>query len=186
MLAFWSADWTLGGIVLALVAGLCLRDRLARFGAMPRWAAFAYVAGIGIALAVTLSPRSPDDTYFVFGQTARRCQLPLGGLDLTRVVTSAEWQFNLLLLLPVGWACGATRNRRRRRWLLAAATAVPLGIELAQYLVTSLHRVCGGTDIVTNWLGLALGSALAGLFHRRAQRTSRSPHDDALVRSWRR
>jgi hypothetical protein len=162
MLAFWSPGWTLGGCGLALLAGLAVRRRLATAARMPSWAAFLYVAGTGTALAVTLSPRSPHDSYFIFGVTDRGCDVIPWGLDVGKVLTSAEWQFNLLLLIPVGCACRFARDRASRRRLLTVAAATPIGIELTQYMVMSLNRVCGGIDVATNWLGLAVGHLVAG------------------------
>jgi hypothetical protein len=163
MLAFWSPGWTLAGCALAIVAAFLARGRLARAARMPVVAAAVYVAALGASLAVTLSPRSAQDSYFVFGETERACDVVPADLDLGSLVWAAEWQFNALLLMPLGAACRLARDRRSRLVLIGCAAAAPLLIEAVQYAVMSLYRVCEGTDVLTNWLGLASGYALAGV-----------------------
>jgi glycopeptide antibiotics resistance protein len=63
--------------------------------------------------------------------------------------------------MPLGAACRLARDRRSRLVLIGIAAAAPVLIEAVQYAVMSLHRVCEGTDVLTNWLGLAAGYALA-------------------------
>lgn len=161
MLAFWSPGWTLAGCAVAVGTAMLARGRLARAARMPRAAAAVYVAALGASLAVTLSPRSSQDSYFVFGPAERACDVVPAGLDLGSLVWSAEWQFNALLLVPLGAACRLAHDRRWRGILIGIAAAAPLVIEAGQYVVTSLYRVCEGTDVLTNWLGLVSGHALA-------------------------
>jgi hypothetical protein len=163
MFAFWSPGWTVGGCALSVAVALAARGRLARSAHMSPRAATVYLAALGATLAVTLSPRSPNDTYFVFGATERACELVPTGLDLHALVWSAEWQFNVLLLVPLGAACRSGRHRSWRVALVGVAATVPVAIEAAQYAATSLHRVCQGTDVLTNWLGLFAGYAVASV-----------------------
>ncbi len=163
MLAFWSPGWTLAGCALAIVTAFLTRARLARAARMPVVAASVYIAALGASLAVTLSPRSMHDSYFVFGAVERACDVVPTDLDPGSLVWSAEWQFNAVLLVPVGAACRLARERRSRLVMIGIAAASPLLIEAVQYAVMSLYRVCEGTDVLTNWLGLVSGYGLAWL-----------------------
>jgi VanZ like family len=151
-LAFWSPGWVLGGCAVTLVAAGVARRRTGQAGEMPSWATTAYVIALGGVLTWTLSPRSPGDRYFRFGATARSCSLWRD--DIAFAVTTAEWQFNLLLFVPLGVICAFARGRRTRVAMVGVVALVPVAVEAAQYSLSSLHRVCSGTDIVTNWLGL--------------------------------
>ena len=157
MLAFWSPGWTIAGCLLAAAVALAARHRLARAASLGVRQAGAYLLGIGVAISITVSPRSVHDTYYVFGPMSRRCEPMPSVREVMGALTTAEWGLNLVLFLPVGWVC-ASAARRGSRWrLLGVAAAVPVAIEVVQYLVTDLHRVCQGRDLVANWLGLAAG-----------------------------
>jgi len=143
---------------------------------MPSWAAVIYVTYLGAVVAWTVSPRSRGDTYFAFAVTERTCVAWRN--DLATAITTSEWQVNLLLLVPLGATCAFARDSRARRVLLCIAAATPIAIEGAQYLAPSLYRVCEGTDVVTNWLGLTAGCAAAAVvLGRRAGRRGRRTND---------
>lgn len=166
MLAFWSPGWTIGGCLVATAVALTASRPLARATGLARWAAAAYLLGAGVSLAVTISPRSAADTYFVFESARRSCELIPWRRDPTTVVTSAEWLFNLLLFVPLGFLSRCAPHRRPRRALLAAGLTIPIFIEAVQYAAPGFYRVCQGLDVVTNWLGMLAGYGAAALVAR--------------------
>ena len=171
-LAFWSPAWVLGGCALTVAVALVVRTPLARWSRLPAWASIAYVVFLGVALAWTLSPRSPGDHYFDFDAVRPRCTA--WRRDMMTALSTPEWQFNLGLLAPVGAVTALARRARARRRRRPLAAVPPILVEGAQLAVRSLNRVCEGTDIVTNWLGLLAGYAVV----RAAVRIGRSgPHD---------
>ena len=151
-LAFWSPGWVLAGTAVAVLAARALRRPVARAARMPTWAAGLTILWIGVVLTWTVSPRSAGDRYFRFDVTERACTV--WRADIAFAVTTVEWQTNLLLLAPIGVLAATASNRRRRAAVLGLAAALPLAVELVQYAVLSLNRVCSGTDVVTNWVGL--------------------------------
>lgn len=161
MLAFWSPGWTVAGVVLTLGVTAAIRRPLGDIAGLPRAAAIVYLMGLGATLALTLSPRSAHDSYFLFDVTERRCIVSPTDVDFGRLIWAAHWQFNVLLLVPVGAACAWTSDGRWRRRLLAAAASVPILIECIQYAVMSLNRVCEGMDVLTNLAGLLVGYSAA-------------------------
>lgn len=161
MLAFWSPGWTIGGVLLALVVAAASMRRLGDLTGLPRAAAIAYVVGLGTTLAVTLAPRSPHDSYFIFDVTERRCTLYPTDVEVGELIWAAQWQFNFLLLVPVGAACAWTYERRWQGRLLVAAASVPMLIECIQFVLISLHRVCEALDVLTNLAGLLIGYSVA-------------------------
>ena len=182
MLAFWSPAWTLGGCLVAAAVALVVRHRLARSTGLSPGQAAVYVLAIGVALAVTLSPRSAHDTYYIFSPMVRRCDVALGAPDVVAALTTAEWSFNLALFVPVGWVCGWASGPRASWRLIGGAALAPALIEAVQYLATDLHRTCQGLDLATNWLGLIAGCAAAVAWRRLASRpdlpgTTPSGHD---------
>jgi hypothetical protein len=172
-LAFWSPAWVLGGCALAAAVALVVRAPLVRWAQLPSWASVAYVVFLGVALAWTLSPRSAGDHYFDFDAVRPRCIA--WRRDIVTALSTPEWQFNLGLLAPIGAATALARRAPARRRLLLLAAVPPIIVEGAQLAVRSLNRVCEGSDIVTNWLGLLAGYAVV----RTAVRVSRrGPHDE--------
>lgn len=175
MVAFWSPGWTLAGCAVAVTVALATRDRLARATGLSTRQAGTYLIGLGAVLAVTIAPRSTGDTYYIFGPVTRSCQLLPPTEQVVAALTTAEWGFNLVLLVPVGWLCGSAPAPGAVRRLLAGAAAVPVAVEATQYLATDLHRVCQGLDLYTNWLGLVLGCA-AAVARRRCSARHRPEH----------
>lgn len=163
-LAFWSPGWTIGGFALAVLLAIVLGGPLADRAEVSERVATAYTIALGGALAWTLSPRSHGDRYFVFEEAARSCVLFKD--DLLSAMTTPEWLFNLVLFAPVGCACAFADHRRAQRRLLAVAASAPVVVEAVQYMVMALHRVCEGTDVLTNWLGLVSAYALTRVARR--------------------
>lgn len=151
---------------------------LARATGLARWAAAAYVLAAGVSLAVTISPRSAADSYFVFEAARRSCELIPWRRDPTTVVTSAEWLFNLLLFVPLGFLSRCAPRRRPRHALLAAGLAIPIFIETVQYAAPAFYRVCQGLDVATNWSGMLAGYGAAALVARFRPATRSGPHGD--------
>jgi hypothetical protein len=167
MVAFWSPGWTLLGCAITAVATMALRRRVAQAVGVSTGLAMAYVVAAGAVLSITLAPRSPRDHYYVFGTASRSCDAVPSGATMLAALSTADWWFNLVMLLPLGWVCGSAPTRRSRTKLLVAAALVPVVIEAVQYMATDLHRVCQGLDLWTNWFGLGLGCSLAWTFRRR-------------------
>ena len=179
-LAFWSPGWVVGGCLVSVLAAFCLRRRVARTAAMPSWAAAAMIIWLGAVLSWTLSPRSPGDRYFVFDVTGRACTLWRN--DVAFTATTVEWQSNLLLFAPLGALIALSGVRRRRAALLGIIALVPVFIEAARYAVADLNRVCSGTDVTTNWLGLVGAYAVARLALR-TRRARGGPRGERRRRS---
>lgn len=175
MQAFWSPGWTIGGCLAAAAVALIVSDRVARATGLSRWSATAYVALTGAVIAATISPRSRNDTYFVFVTPRRSCELIPVHRELSAVVTSAEWQFNLLLFVPLGVLAGRATRAGARRALVLLGMGLPIVVEVVQYVLPRLYRVCQGLDVATNWLGLVAGYALAAVVSLSSRRRDDEP-----------
>ncbi|HET6952802.1 MAG TPA: hypothetical protein VFI47_20640 [Acidimicrobiales bacterium] len=174
-----SPWWAVPIGLLGLAVGWAARGPLARATGMPRAAAVAYVATLGVMLALTLSPRWPHGDYVVWPSPPGRCRVVPSPFTLRQPSGDAEWVLNLVLLAPAGWAARSAARGGRRALLLAGAAAVPVVVEAAQYAIAAIERMCEGRDAVSNWLGLALGYGAAAAAHlhlrRRRARPDRTP-----------
>jgi VanZ like family len=183
MVAFWSPGWTILGCFVAALVAIVARRTLARSARMPMWASVLYLVGLGMAVALTVSPRSPHDSYFAFVASPRRCTLAAPSAFGLDTLTSSAWQFNLVMFLPAGAACRLAARSSDRWRLLAITGLVPVGIEAVQFAAASLYRTCEGLDVATNWLSIAIGYAGAALIlrvHRWASRWGDGAVTDTL------
>jgi hypothetical protein len=97
---------------------------------------------------------------------------PIRGVDLSRQLadlglswvtyTDLERAANVAFFLPIGLLLGLIVPWRRWGIVVAILLLVPVGIELAQGAFLP-GRIPSVSDVVTNWIGSAIGLALAAL-----------------------
>ncbi len=140
--------------VVATVIAVVFGGWLAAHGRHGRWAAAGLsAAGIGVVLALTLSPVGSGGTL------ASRCNLePYNYVSDTPNV--------VLFLLPAIFLVVATRSPAL---VLVLGPLGSASIEIAQYAMTGLGRRCDVDDLLANSAGTAigvlLGAAVLGVAH---------------------
>jgi hypothetical protein len=146
---FWPAA------VLALACAAGLAGVTARLVDTSAWSAFLLFGSLGVILAATVTP---SVAAFVPVDRDGGCVLHQFALPaFSKLLYPNETSLNVVLFMPLGLACGLMR-----RWSLVSLTAVlaaglPFAIEIAQYAVPSLGRVCSTADVADNLSGLAAG-----------------------------
>lgn len=150
---FWPAA------VLAVVCAAALAAPAARILGTPVWSALLLLAALGVILAATMTPSVaafvPADRL---GGCIRQFELPA----LSRLLYPNETSLNVVLFVPLGVACALLRRWSQVVLASGAAFGLPFAIELVQYEVSWLGRVCSTADIAANLTGLGLG-LLAGI-----------------------
>lgn len=153
--------WLLPGTLLSLLAAIAGARRVGAWLGVPALVAGVLVLDVGVILAATLSPLGcacPE-----VGTAAGRCDVSRFGLaPLAALWPPGDVAGNILGFVPIGFAIGLARHRRRATALLLVAILMPVAIEATQLLVESLGRSCEAADVVDNLTGVALGVA-AGL-----------------------
>ena len=145
--------WPTAGLVLVFAAGLA--GWLGRVLVTSRSSAFLLLASLGVILAATITP-----SIAAFVPVDRPGGCILGQFDLpplSLLLYPNETSLNVALFAPLGIACGLLR-----RWWQVAVTSVlavgvPFGIEMIQYEVPPLGRVCSTADVAANLTGLTVG-----------------------------
>jgi hypothetical protein len=147
----------LAGIPLAIVIALLAARPVARRLEIGPGIAFVLVLGFAGVLAITLLPQplvprpSADLT----------CLVPVIALPTpARLIEFNDESLNVALFVPLGIALGLLVRHPRFLLLLAVASALPWAIEAIQLTVPALGRVCQGSDLTDNLLGLLLGLAI--------------------------
>lgn len=143
------------GIVWALlVAGHVVRVRYLRLRGMPEpsIAKLLLALYIAVIVAVTLMP--------VYGPMARSfVALPWDSAGLGTPLHAA---LNVILFTPFGILLSLTGVNTRAVRTIAAGLTVPVGVELAQYLV-GVGRVSSTADAMAGTLGVIVGVAIVRL-----------------------
>ncbi len=138
----------------------------------PAWSIFAIACSLGLVVATTLTPSAPAlaglDPSAWFSQPGRWCFRDDGFAppSLWRLGFINETSLNVALFVPLGASC--LTLRRWEHVVIAAllGVCVPIGVELTQYAVPTLGRICTTADISANLTGLGVGLALGALFVR--------------------
>lgn len=152
--------WLVPGAIVVIVAGLVLARPVARRLGTRVGHAFALVASLGGILVATIPP---DGAAAGAATIAAGCDLGRFGLaPLSEYLVLDETGLNVLLFVPLGLTIGLLPASRARNALLVFAVALPMLIEIVQFLVRALDRGCQSADLFDNLLGLASGLVLAG------------------------
>jgi hypothetical protein len=145
--------WPAAGLVLVFAAGLA--GWLGRALVTSRSSAFLLLASLGVILAATITP-----SISAFVPIDRPGGCILGQFDpppLSLLLYPNETSLNVALFVPLGIACGLLR----RWWQVAVTSALavgfPFGIEMIQFEVPPLGRVCSTADVAANLTGLTVG-----------------------------
>jgi glycopeptide antibiotics resistance protein len=152
--------------VFGILAVLGARS-LARLLDSPWWVGVLLVMSIGSVVAITLTQQDVDASLRA---QATDPSLVLIATPLLR----PPWQWwspsdrllNIVLFMPLGFAVWMVRRRSLRRWLVAAAVALPLMVEGSQFAVTWLRRDPQWQDVLDNAIGVGLGMAIGALVTR--------------------
>jgi len=162
VLGYRAPELLVPGMLVALIAAAVLfafgRCLWGLRTALSSCATFLWVAFV---LLATLAPLRADALYMVSERAGQRlCAMPTG--DLAAVLANDQRLLNLLLFVPFGLVVTCFR-RSAAVALGAAVTVLPLGIEMVQFLARRLYRLCDGSDVMDNWLGLLVGLAMGAL-----------------------
>lgn len=170
----WAVrDGGLPMVVLLVAGGLA-------FAALLRAVRVGWVPALLVAEAVTL--------IAAVSWVPRTGGVDLSGPNTERlyacITTARTWRTyglygaiydalpNLVLYIPLGMALAATM--RRRRWVaLVVGFAVTVGTEAYQALFTD--RQCAGNDVLTNFVGTAVGVGIVLGLEALAGRQERTP-----------
>jgi hypothetical protein len=148
---FWPAA------AITLVVAAVLAGELGRALGTVWPVAFLLVASVGGVIATTLTPSS----NYLAGEQA--CQVnPLTVPSWSVLADLNQTSLNVALFVPLGLACGLLPRLGQIAVACLMAASLPVGVELAQYSLPSLGRVCSTDDIAANLTGLGVGIA-AGL-----------------------
>lgn len=155
---FRATPWALPLTGLAGVVLLAYTPRLKKWSQLPgpiAWCAAMSVIGF---LTVTVTP-SPDAGNWGRAQTlSMDISLPI----VSDLLTLSSSTLNVWLAVPMGLLVTMAALQSHRYWMLASLVALPLASELIQFALPVLGRSAFLlTDVVSNWLGAALG-AFAG------------------------
>ena len=146
---FWPA------MILALALAALAAVPVARLLQAPVWVALLLLGSLGVIVAITLTPATP--AYFDAGT-------PIGCLHdgfvppaLDDLLQLNQTSLNVFLFVPLGLACALLPRwwQVTLGWLFAVA--LPFVIEMAQYEVPRLGRVCSTADMAANLTGLFAG-----------------------------
>jgi hypothetical protein len=149
--------WPAAALVLVFAAGLA--SPVARLLRTSAWSAFALSASFGVILAATLTPSIAAFIPLYRPDGCIRGQFEVPKFALLRYPN--ETSLNVAMFVPLGLACGLLR-----RWSGVAVSSVlaaclPFGIEVVQYEIPGLARVCSTADVAANLTGLAVGLAIS-------------------------
>ena len=120
------------------------------------------VFGLGIVMAVTLTPVNPQGTSSWRSMGS--------GAPLVPDWVVSDRFANLLLFVPLGLAVGLVGRPGARRWLVAGALLLPFAVEGLQAVATVLNRGPQWQDVLDNVLGVLAGLAIAWAIRVRSQR----------------
>jgi glycopeptide antibiotics resistance protein len=152
------------GLVVAAVA--C--RRVAAWLWMPWWAAFVLIAGLGLVVALTLTPVR-SGAVVVVDAVSLVPFTPDGPI----VRPPTQWwrlddrTLNVLVFIPIGFAVMFVGRPAVRVVLVAGALALPWVIEGTQLVVTWLARGPQWQDVVDNTVGVLIGLLVGWVVSRR-------------------
>jgi glycopeptide antibiotics resistance protein len=160
--------------VLLLAPALALAPRLGRRLGVSVPHAFALLAGVGLVVALTLTPSREALRFGTVSEAG--CDLTRIGLaPLATYLSVNETSLNVLLLVPLGLAVGSISGARRRVAVLGLAVLLPFAVELLQFALPGLDRLCQSGDVVDNLAGLLLGFVVGAIVSTAVRRLAWSP-----------
>lgn len=145
--------WPAALLVLVFSAGLA--GPAARGLRTSGLQAFALLGSVGVILAATITP-----SIAAFLRLDRPQGCLLGQFDLPALevlLYPNETSLNVAMFVPLGLVCGLMRRWSQVTFLSALAVGLPFAIEIIQYAVPALGRVCSTADVADNLTGLAVG-----------------------------
>jgi hypothetical protein len=146
---FWPAA------LLVLVLAAALAAPAGRALGTSAWSALLLLASLGVILAATVTPSTA-----AFVPVDRPDGCVLGQFDVPALATLLypnETSLNVAMFVPLGIACGLLRRWSTVAVISVLAAGLPFGIEMAQYAIARLGRVCSTADVANNLTGLAVG-----------------------------
>jgi len=152
-----STPWYWPALALAVSVSLAGFRPLARRFRAPRIVALVLLLGLGIIVALTLTPGDDAFAPYLTAECFVRIVRPIG---FERVLNLGERGLNVLLFVPFGVAVGALPWSRAKGGLLVAGLALPFAVEGIQYLVPGLDRSCSSVDVIDNLTGFLVGLAI--------------------------
>ena len=165
--------WLVPGAIAALLVGIALSDRAARWLGVTRPVAAVLLVTLLVILAATLAPPGRPHAFQVVAPGT--CDFSRFGLPpLGQLLAPSDVTGNVLGFIPLGFAIGLVPRSRRKALVLAGAIALPFLIEALQLMVTPLGRVCQSGDVVDNLTGLAIGLLAAAGYVRLWRGTTRA------------
>lgn len=165
--------WFLPGTIVALVVGIGLSNRAARWLGVTRPVAVVMLVTTLVILAATLAPPGRPHAFQVVAPGS--CDFSrFGPPPLDQLLAPSDVTGNVLGFIPLGFAIGMVPRSRRKAFVLAAAVAMPFLIEAVQLVATPIGRVCQSGDVVDNLTGLAIGLVAAAAYLRLRRGGSRA------------
>jgi hypothetical protein len=155
---FWPA------ILVALALAAALAVPLGRLLTMPAWVVLTLLGSLGLIAAATLTPAPMS--YLPAGHDSTCLTAPLTLPSLLELSSVNETSLNVALFVPLGVACTLLPRLRGVVAVIPFAAAVSPAVELIQYLLPRLERVCSSADLTTNVVGLTIGLLVGLLFAR--------------------
>jgi VanZ like family len=146
---FWPAA------LLALVLAAAVAGPVGRRLRTSGWLVFGLLSSFGVILAATMTP---SIAAFLHIERPHECILHQFDLPpLSQLLYPNETSLNVAMFVPLGLACGLVRRWPRVAILSGFGAVLPFGIEITQYLVPGLGRVCSTADVADNLTGLGIG-----------------------------
>ena len=157
----WRATpWAPYGLVAALLVAVLAARPLARRGQTSTVGAGLWLALMGVIVTLTLTPGLSPMVH-------RQCGLVVTGPPSpAELLSLRERALNVWMYVPVALLAVLPRQRRTRVTALAAAAALPIVAEVAQWAIPALGRQCQLPDLVENLAGVAMGAAVGLAVHR--------------------
>jgi hypothetical protein len=151
----WFVPSTLLATLLSLVAAKPLARRL---GTRP-FLAGLLVFSVGAVLAATITPSAGAfEVGAPAGGTCDLGRIRLASIQDLRSIN--ETSLNIALFVPLGLVVGFLPAADLKRWLLAAAIALPFAIEGLQLVAPALGRSCQAADVIDNLTGVMVGETV--------------------------
>ena len=151
--------WAFSILIIFLIAAVLIAGYgRRRTWASPSWAVAAFVASVGLVVALTLPPTSSSFTESWCSTTITGLPSLSGGL-LTHDL------LNVALLIPLGVSVTFLRPTRTALVAGTIAFAVPLVVEWVQYLTPGSGHSCSLQDAALNVMGVVLGLLGGVLIH---------------------
>lgn len=153
-----ATPWIVPGLLLVMAVAVLLFRPVAKVLGMPRVMALGLVAALGAILVITITPSAWGNPWSAGGSCDLGIRSPLETAQLLSEFNQRT--ANVLLFIPLGFCSVFARRPLAAAGLVMCGFALPVGIELVQYSITSLGRSCDSADLLDNTMGMAVGVLL--------------------------